>query len=98
MNKKSMRDRFKASFYSLKTLISKHPSYLVVQLIDLVASIVRTIIPIDLSGRIIEIFQSGGGFDEVVKVSIKYIVILIIFTSILTRYAFLRCGVKELSL
>ena len=82
MNKKSMRDRFKASFNSLKTLISKHPSYLIVQLIDLIASIVRTIIPIDLSGRIIEIFQSGGGFDEVVKVSIKYIIILIIFTSI----------------
>lgn len=82
MKEKSMFKNLKASFKSLKTLISRHPSYLIVQIIDLVCLVIRTIIPIDLSGKIIEIYQTTGDFGDVLTTAIKYIIVLIVFTSI----------------
>ena len=73
----------KTSFRSLKMLIKNHPSFLIVQIIDLICNVVKSLIPIDLAGRIIEIYQDPNGtFNDALKITFYYIIILVIVTSI----------------
>ena len=73
----------KTSLRSLKMLIKNHPSFLIVQIIDLICNVVKSLIPIDLAGKIIEIYQDPNGtFNEALKITITYIAILVVVTSI----------------
>lgn len=80
--KKTFKEKMKVSFVSLMTLLKRHPKYLIVEFVDLISQLVRSLIPIDLAGRLIQIYQDTGEFNDIIPVLIKYIIILVLFTSI----------------
>ena len=55
--KKTFKEKMKVSFVSLITLLKRHPKYLIVEFVDLISQLVRSLIPIDLAGRLIQIYQ-----------------------------------------
>ena len=56
----------KYSFRCLGIVIKRHPWFLVGQIISMICLIVQTLIPINVVGQIVGIFQDKIGFENIV--------------------------------
>ena len=53
------------SFRCLGIVIKRHPWFLVGQIISMICLIVQTLIPINVVGQIVDIFQTKIGFENI---------------------------------
>lgn len=87
MKAKEKKNTNEYAFKSLSLLVKNHPIYLIIQVIDTICSIARTLIPIDLITRIINIYMDNSllldnKIEKITTVTIIYVVILVIVSSV----------------
>lgn len=93
--KKEMKLRFKNlkySFRCLGLLIKQHPWFLIGQIISLICLVVESIVPISVVSKIINAYEEGKTFKDIVIIILLNILVLIVVSitnlivSFLTNY------------
>lgn len=87
MKEQEKKNKTKYAFKSLSLLVKNHPIYIIIQVIDAICSIARTLIPIDLITRIISIYMDNSllldnKIEKITTVTILYVAILVIVSSV----------------
>ena len=100
MEAKEKKNKTKYAFKSLSLLVKNHPIYLIFQIIDTICSIARTLIPIDLVNKIMQIYMDNGLIldDKITKIGTItpiYVAILIIVSSITSIVELITFYVKN---
>ncbi len=87
MEAKEKKNKIKYAFKSLSLLIKNHPIYLLLQVLDTICGVARTLIPIDLITRIVNIYMDNSllmdeKLSSITTVTIIYVAILVIVSSV----------------